>query len=58
MIEYIVQDWAANDVFEGHVFNSWDDGEDYLCEFFDTNKMDYDEWRQEYEIVEHIRETF
>lgn len=49
MSKFIIQDWAGNDCFKGKTFESWDDGEDYLCIFLD-NKYESD--RSEYYIIE------
>ena len=56
MISWIIKDWAGNIKFNGKKFKSFDDGEEYLCEYFDKNSMDYDEWRGEYYVVEQETE--
>lgn len=47
---YTIQDWAGNTKFNGKHFKSFDDGEEFLCEYFETKNMDYEEWRSEYYI--------
>lgn len=63
--KWVIRDWAGNYPFEkGHrsqgavklgggpvyTFDSFDDAEEFLSNYLDKNKMDYDEWRGEYEI--------
>lgn len=49
MKTWIIYDWAGN-IVKDIAFSSFDAAEQYLCEFFDANGMDYDENRQEYYI--------
>jgi hypothetical protein len=51
-MSWIIQDWAGNTLFKGKEFQTFDDAEAFLCEFFDDNGWDYDVERQEYEICE------
>lgn len=47
---YIILDWAGNHMFPQDSWSSFDDAEEFLCEFFDKEGMDYEEWRGEYYI--------
>jgi hypothetical protein len=49
---WIIKDWAGNETFPHHEFSSFDKAEEFLCNFFHDEGMDYEEWRQEYEIVQ------
>ncbi len=49
---WIIKDWAGIRRFPDHEFNTFDDGEEFLCNFFHAENMNYEEWRQEYEIEE------
>ncbi len=51
-MNYIILDWAGNKCFAGFTFESFDDAEEFLCEFFYQEEMDYEEWRGEYVICE------
>lgn len=44
-----ISDWAGNVCFDGKVFKSFEDAEEFLSEFLGD---DYEESRQEYEIAE------
>ncbi len=46
--EFIIVDWAGNDVFRGQTFETFEDANDFLCEFLDES---YEDLRDEYEIV-------
>lgn len=48
---WVIRDWTCKRVFP-NTFTSFDDAEHFLCLFFDKNKMDYEEYRQEYFIDE------
>jgi hypothetical protein len=48
-MNWIIKDWTGKVMFPNE-FDSFDDAEEYLCIFFDENKMDYEEWSQEYYI--------
>lgn len=47
MIWFII-DWAGNVLFEGKRFASFEDGEEFLCEFLGDN---YDTDRGEYYVT-------
>lgn len=47
-----IMDWAYNDVFRGKTFVSFDEAEEFLCEYFEQSGKDYEEDRGEYEIIE------
>jgi len=49
---FIIQDWAGNRLFPDKEFKDFEDGWDFLYQFFDENKMDVDEWAQEYGVYE------
>lgn len=51
-MKFIIQDWAGNHMFPSLAWNSFEDAEDHLCQFFEAEAMDYEEWRGEYEIVQ------
>jgi hypothetical protein len=57
-MSFIIKDWAGNELSfnpKSNIvkeFNSFDDAESFLCEFFDDNGWDYDEHRGEYYIEE------
>jgi hypothetical protein len=46
---WIIQDWAGNVQFHGQEFDSFDDGEEFLCE---TLGDDYETDRGEYYVIE------
>ena len=48
--QWIIKDWAGNTCFKGRLFSSFEDAEEYLCLFFESYKLDYEEERQEYYI--------
>lgn len=48
MREWIIKDWSDNICFKGQTFNSFDDGEEFLCEKLGD---DYETDRQEYYVV-------
>jgi len=52
MTRWIIKDWTGAIKFHSRTFPSFDDAEEFLCNYFDTNTMDYEEWRQEYYIEE------
>jgi hypothetical protein len=49
---YHILDWAGNIKFNGKSFDTFEDAEKYLCDYFEDQGMDYDEERGEYEISE------
>lgn len=50
-MSFYIIDWAGNHMFPSLKWKSFDDAEAFLCEFFESENMDYEEWRGEYEIV-------
>lgn len=46
-MNYIIKDWANNDVFSGALFDSFDEAEEFLSTHLDET---YDVLRGEYEI--------
>lgn len=46
---WIIKDWASNVCFNGKEFESFEDGEEFLCEKLGDN---YEEDRQEYYILQ------
>jgi hypothetical protein len=51
-MSYHILDWAGNIKFNGKSFDTFEDAEEYLCEYFEDKGLDYDEERGEYEIEE------
>lgn len=49
---WIIKDWTGKIMFQD-TFECFEDGEEFLSLFFENNKMDYEEWRQEYFIEQH-----
>jgi hypothetical protein len=49
---WIIKDWADNHLFQDRQFESFEDGWDFLFDFFSENNMDCDEWAQEYGVYE------
>jgi hypothetical protein len=47
-----IVDWAGNLQFNGMLFNTFDAAEEYLGDYLAEERLDYEEWRQEYEIVQ------
>lgn len=47
--KWIIKDWAGNLKFNGKSFESFEDGEDFLCQFLGDN---YDTDRQEFFVIE------
>lgn len=45
-----IQDWAGNLPFGERTFGSFDEGESFLCEFFEQQGWDYETYRGEYYI--------
>jgi hypothetical protein len=45
---WFIQDWAGNECFKGREFESFDDGEEFLCEVLDDA---YETDRQEYYVT-------
>ena len=52
MSKFIIKDWASNILFNEKQFKSFDDAEEFLCEFFSDNGSNYEEERGEYYIEE------
>jgi hypothetical protein len=53
--KFKIKDWAGNELFDGQTFETFDDAEEALTEYFDsydTADEYYEENRGEYEIVE------
>ncbi len=53
-MKFIILDWAGNHIFPQESWPSFEDAEQYLCEYFEAEGLDYEEERQEYEIVQAI----
>lgn len=51
-MKFIIKDWAGQRRFYPETFESFDDAEEHLCDFFYQEEMDYEEWRGEYVICE------
>lgn len=47
---FIVRDWAHNQPFPEYDFVDFEEAEEFLCNYFDLNNLDYDELRGEYVI--------
>ncbi len=48
---WTIKDWTGKTMFP-EKFKSFDTAESFLCEYFTQQGIDYQEYRQEYEIVE------
>lgn len=48
---WMIVDWAGNLMFPDELFDSFEDAEEFLSQFFFKEAMDYEECRGEYEIV-------
>lgn len=48
---FIIEDWAGNRVFDDEEFTTFDDAEEFLENWFESNGLDYEEERQEYYIL-------
>lgn len=47
---FTIQDWAGNTI-TSYEFDSFDDAEAYLEQFFEDEGLVYEEEREEYEII-------
>jgi len=48
--QWHIVDWTNKPMFPEKTFIDFEDGEDFLCGFFENNNMGYEEWRGEYYI--------
>lgn len=51
---YRIEDWGGNHLFIDREFMDFEEAEEFLSQYFYDNEIDYEEGRQEYEIVEVI----
>lgn len=54
MKQWWVLDWAGNIMFKGTKFRTFGAAEEYLINFLEKKKLDYEENRGEYVIMEYI----
>lgn len=54
---FIIKDWAGNHLFKENTFETFEDGWDFLSQYFEENGMDFEEWAQEYFVIELEFET-
>lgn len=48
---HVIYDWAGNLKFNGKQFETFEDAEEFLSEWFEKNGLDYDDFRGEYSIT-------
>ena len=48
---FIIEDWTGNVAVTSYQFDSFEDAEEYLEQFFEDEGLNYDEERGEYSIV-------